>query len=196
MKNKVLLIIFVFQIVSPLKVLAETSANFRTLIDEIITLTEKHFFDSVKVSDSKWKIRVKQLQGYSDTATSTDQLADSINSLLGTLKSSHTHYFPKTDPKRYQLLGVFSTLYDQSREGLFIYEGIGIDTRRVDGQFVISAVFDGFPAMEAELLFGDTIVAVDGKPFHPIRTFREKTGKTVRVKVDRYGGNNCEGDEN
>ena len=167
---------------------ADTSDKFRPLVDEIVTLVEKHFYDSIKVSDLKWKNRAKQLQQYGDTATSADQLADSINALPGILETSHTHYFPKSDPKRYQLLGVFSTLYDQNREDLFIYEGIGIDTRRVDGRYVIISVFDGFPAKKAGLRFGDTITAVDGKTFHPIRSFREKTGKTVRIKVDRHGG--------
>ena len=187
MKTGVFPIILIFLIFSPWSLLADTSDNFRLLTDEIISLVEKHFHDSVKVSDSRWKSRVKQLQRYSDTAISADRLADSINALLSILEASHTHYYPKGDPKRYQLLGVFSTLYDQNREDLFIYEGTGIDTRRVDGRFVIVSVFDGFPAQEAGLRFGDTIVTVDGKPFHPIRSFGEKTGKTVRIKISRHG---------
>jgi carboxyl-terminal processing protease len=186
MKKRTILIILLFRIVSPLATPSDTSDNFRPLIDEIVTLVEKHFYDSIRVSDLKWKNRVKRLQQYGDTATDADQLADSINAFLGMLETSHTHYFPKSDPKRYQLLGVFSTLYDQNREDLFIYEGIGIDTRRVNGRYMIISVFDGFPAKEAGLRFGDTIVAVDGKTFHPIRSFREKTGKTVRIKVKRY----------
>jgi len=188
MKRSVFLIVFLFWIFSPLTILADTSDNFRPLIDEIITLVENHFYDSVKVSDSRWKSRVKQLQGYGDTATSANQLADSINSLLGILKTSHTHYFPKSDPKRYQLLGVFSTLYDQSHEDLFVYEGIGIDTRRINGRHVLLSVFDGFPAREAGLRFGDTIVAVDGKGYEPILSFIGKNGKTARVKIHRHGG--------
>jgi carboxyl-terminal processing protease len=187
MKTCVFPIVLIFWILSPWPLPADTSANFRSLTDEIVSLVEKHFLDSVKVSDSGWKSRVKRLQGYSDTAISANQLADSINALLSILGTSHTHYFSKDDPKRYQLLGVFSTMYDQNREDLFIYEGAGIDTRRVDGRFVIVSVFDGFPAKEAGLRFGDTIVAVDGKIFHPILSFRGKTGKTVQIKVNRHG---------
>ena len=113
-------------------------------------------------------------------------MAHDVNSLLATLNTSHTSYFSKGNPKRYQLLGLFKGLYDQSREELFVYEGIGIDTCHLDGEIVIVSVFDGFPAQKAGLRFGDRIVSVDDSKFHPIESFEERTGKTVRIKVDRH----------
>ncbi|HMA64630.1 MAG TPA: S41 family peptidase [Chitinispirillaceae bacterium] len=187
MTRKPIFAAIVLLILSPLTIVADFSGSYRPVIDEIITTVEKHFYDSARVSNSNWKSRARQLQAFGDTATSADQVADSINTLLGSLKASHTHYFTKNDPKRYQLLGVFSTLFDQSHDNLFVYEGIGIDTRRNDERFVILSVFDGFPAKEAGLKFGDTIVAVDGKKFHPILSFKEKTGKTAVVEVVRQG---------
>jgi carboxyl-terminal processing protease len=187
MRRKNLFIVTIFQILLPLTIVADASAGYRPVIDELITTVEKHFYDSSRVSGSKWNRRANQLQKFGDTATNADQVSDSINALLGTLKASHTRYYSKGDPKRYQLLGVFSPLFDRNRDDLFMYEGIGIDTRRSENGFVVLSVFDGFPAKDAGLKFGDTIITVDGKKFHPISSFREKDGKTAEVEVIRKG---------
>jgi carboxyl-terminal processing protease len=168
---------------------AQTSGNgnYHQQIEEVIGIVEGHFYDANAVSNPEWKKAVQKLRDDSDKMADSDQLANRINALLATLNTSHTQYFSKGDPKRYQLLGLFHTLYDQKREDLFVYEGIGIGTRRFDGQTVVLSVFDGFPAQKAGLRFGDRIVSVDDASFHPIRSFQGKTGKTVRVKVDRNG---------
>ena len=82
---------------------------------------------------------------------------------------------------------MFKGLYDQGREDLFVYDGIGIDTCHIDGQIVIVSVFDGFPAQKAGLRFGDRIGSVDDSKFHSIESLEGRTGKTVRIKVDRHG---------
>ena len=185
MKNIILQLILVSWIASPLMCYAQPLSNYRSQVDEVVKLVEEHFYDSSVTSNHQWKNAIRQLLEQIDTVDGPDQLASKINSLLGILNTSHTFYLSKGDPKRYQLLGLFHALYDQNRVDLFIYDGIGIDTRFVDEQFVIISVFDGFPAKKAGLRFGDRIVSVDDINFHPIESFRGKAGKTVLVKVER-----------
>jgi carboxyl-terminal processing protease len=187
MKRKSQFIVTVFLILLPLTIVADSSDCYRPVIDELIATVEEYFYDSTRVTNSKWNRRAKQLKEFGNTANSTDQVSDSINALLETLQASHTHFYSKNDPKRYQLLGIFSPLFDQDRDDLFVYEGIGVNTRRIEEGFVVLSVFDGFPANDAGLKFGDTIVAVDGKGFHPILSFKEKTGKTAELEVVRQG---------
>lgn len=179
--------IFLFYPASVSLTHAEAQSNYRSQLEEVVGLVEEHFYDAAAVSSTQWKEAVRQLLDHVDRTTGPDQFADKVNSLLVTLKTSHTHYYSKGDPKRYQLLGVFNALYEQDREDLFVYDGIGIDTLNVDGQVFIVSVFDGFPAHNAGLRYGDRIVSVDDGKFHPIGSFDGRTGKTVRIKVDRHG---------
>jgi carboxyl-terminal processing protease len=187
MKKKPLLLILLFCLASVAITNAHPQDNYRLQIEEVVGLVEEHFYDAAAVSSIQWKEAVRQLRDNVDRTIEPDQLAHDVNSLLATLNTSHTNYFSKGDPKRYQLLGVFKGLYDQGREDLFVYDGIGIDTCHIDGQIVIVSVFDGFPAQKAGLRFGDRIVSVDDSKFHPIESFEGRTGKTVRIKVDRHG---------
>lgn len=161
--------------------------NCHSLFEEVVGLVEDHFYDIAAVSNSQWKDSVRKAQAHVDCEVGPDGFASNINSLLATLKTSHTHYFSKSDPKRYQVLGIFNGLYDQDRDDLFVYDGIGVDTLNFDDQVKIVSVFDGFPAQKAGLKFGDRIVSVSDMKFHPINSFKGQTGNTVRIKVSRDG---------
>lgn len=187
MKKNVILMIFLFCLASVSLTHAQPLGNYRPQLEEVVGLVEEHFYDVAAVSSTQWKKAVRQLRDHVNSTAGPDQLTSKINSLLAALNTSHTHYYSKGDPKRYQLLGIFNALYEQDREDLFVYDGIGIDTRNVDGQVIIVSVFDGFPAQKAGLRFGDRIVSVDDMKFHPIGSFDGRTGKTVRIKVDRQG---------
>lgn len=186
MKKKFLLLILLFCLASVSTTSAHLRDNYRLQIDEVVGLVEEHFYDAAAVSSTKWKKAVRKIRDNADRAIEQDQLAHDVNSLLATLNTSHTNYYSKGDPKRYQLLGLFKGLYDQSRDDFFIYEGIGIGTCNIDGEIVIVSVFDGFPAQKAGLRFGDRIISIDDSKFHPIESFEGRTGKTVRIKVNRH----------
>ena len=187
MKKKPRLLVLLFCLASVSITNAHPQDNYRLQIEEVVELVEEHFYDAAAVSSIQWKEAVRQLRDNVDKTIEPDQFTHNVNLLLATLNTSHTNYFSKGDPKRYQLLGVFKGLYDQGRKDLFVYHGIGIDTCHIDGQIVIVSAFDGFPAHKAGLRFGDRIVSVDESKFHPIESFEGRTGKTVRIKVDRHG---------
>lgn len=166
---------------------AQQTDKFRLQFEEAVELIETHFYDSIAVSNAQWKINLNRSRNKLDSISKKAQVADIINALLATLNTSHSYYFSKNNPKRYQLLGIFNSLYEQDRKDLFVYEGIGMDTREVDGQVMISSVFDGFPAHKAGLQYGDRILSVDEMDFQPIKSFKGMAGQTVLIKVDRRG---------
>ncbi|MGI9518981.1 MAG: S41 family peptidase [Pirellulaceae bacterium] len=156
------------------------------VFDQVSAHVEEHFFDP-DFNIDEWKRQYAEFRRRAIVAPTRDEFAAIVNELLATLNASHTHYFSRLNPKRYQLLGVFHQLYDEDDESLFVYAGIGIDTRGVDGKSFITAAFDGFPAAQAGLQYGDEIVSVDGAPFHPVLCFAGKADTPVSVVVRRGG---------
>lgn len=158
------------------------------VIGEVTSLVREHFFDEA-VDFNAWQKRAKALREASTKAITRDELERQMNSLLATLETSHTYYYSVNNPKRYQLLGIFSLLHEDKVEfekrKLFLYEGIGIDTRQVDGQTFVSAVYEGLPAFNAGLRFGDRIRSVNGAVFHRMNSFQGKAGKPVTVSIER-----------
>jgi carboxyl-terminal processing protease len=156
------------------------------VFDEVAGIVAEHFYDKQFDVDA-WQLKVEEYRPRAVAATTRDQFAETINELLSSLNTSHTRYFSSNEPRRYQLLGVFSELYGLDQEDLFVYDGIGIETKKIADEVYVSAVFDGLPADQAGLLFGDQILAVDGMPFHPIRSFAGKVGAPVAMKIRRRG---------
>lgn len=154
------------------------------LFDEVSDLVAEHFFDPA-FDVSVWKQRATGFRGAASVADDLDEFGLVVNQLLATLKTSHTYFYARTNPKRFQLLGVFNQLFDQKRADLFIYEGIGIETEHIGDSRYVSAVYDGFPAQLAGVRFGDVIRSVNGIPFHPIDSFKNRSGDTIEFSVER-----------
>ena len=178
-------VIFCFICVAPTT--AQENVAYTEQLEEVLELVEKHFYDAEAVSGDEWKNSAARLREQVGSITNPDRFAAEVNALLATLNTSHTYCFSRGNPKRYQLLGVFNALYEQERADLFVYEGIGIETRRINNQTEIVSVFDGFPAQKAGLRFGDRILSVDGSDFHPIESFKGRSGESVRIGIDRQG---------
>ncbi|MFK7767259.1 MAG: S41 family peptidase [Mariniblastus sp.] len=155
------------------------------VFDEVSNAVKDHFYDR-KFDAGEWQKRSTPFRERALSAKSLDQFDSVVNELLATLNASHTNYFSRRNPKRYQLFGVFNKLYEDD-ESLFCYDGIGIDTKSVDGRTLIVSIYDGLPAAKSGLRFGDEIVSVDGKPFHPIGSFFQKSGVSTKVELLRVG---------
>ena len=154
------------------------------VFDEVSDSVKQHFYRK-DFDEHQWTTTAKPFRDKCLAATTRDQFADAINELLKTLNASHTYYFSKLDPKRYQLLGVFNSMYSDRGDVFFQYDGIGIGTHLHSGNHVIISTFDGLPAQQSGLRYGDTIVSVDDQPFHPIMSF---VGKQ-KCKIELRRGN-------
>ncbi len=171
-------------VISPSLAQGNLDFNKGKLLLEISDLVKAHFYDSTLVGET-WDRRVENHRKALAEVATLDQFDSQVNELLKSLNTSHTYFFTRNNPKRYQLLGVFNRLYDKNDTSLFCYEGIGIDTRTVDDKVFVVSVYDGLPADEAGLMFGDQIVSIDGEAFHPIKSFLRKTNTPVAVDLIR-----------
>ncbi|MFK7736921.1 MAG: S41 family peptidase [Pirellulaceae bacterium] len=156
------------------------------VFDEVVRIVKEHFYDQ-DYDWEAWQSSVVAARENAFAAKSPDAFAVAVNDLLASLQTSHTQYFSKSDPRRYQLVGVFAALYEDRDDDFFCYDGIGIDSRVIEGKTYVTAVFDGFPAAKAGLRFGDQILAVNNEPLQLIRSFAGLSGQQVLVKILRQG---------
>ena len=124
-------------------------------------------------------------------------LAHIINLMLAELNASHTGYYTPQDTAYFDLADIFSgglrrELPKHFSNGEVAYTGIGISTRVVDGRHFVKGVLDGFPAAEAGLEVGDELIAVNGDPFQPVKSFEKRAGQKVTLTVRRQAKGNTQ----
>ncbi|HCO97004.1 MAG TPA: hypothetical protein DIU00_24205 [Phycisphaerales bacterium] len=107
-----------------------------------------------------------------------ESFAKIINQMLAELKTSHTRYYTKWDPGYYIIQVVFGKA-DTHRSG------IGVVTKKIEGHHYVVAALESSPAEKTGIRFGDWLVEADGQPFHPIRSFFNKTGREIELIVQR-----------
>jgi carboxyl-terminal processing protease len=169
-----------------------TGSDFGKLFDAVVEKTGKDFWDKARLAEVGWDKRVAEARPSVVDAPNLEEAARRINALLGEIKSSHTNLLTPDDVDYYILLAVFggADMPQQERDERFwgagvTYAGIGHFSTRIDGRDFVDAVLEGSPAECAGLKVGDEILAVDGAPYHPIRSFRGKVGHPVALTVRR-----------
>ncbi len=162
----------------------EISFDKGAVFDEVFSIVDRDFFDS-KFNGVDWPAAGKKFRERALAAKSEAEFTSHVREMLAMLRTSHTAYFPVSDPKRYQIAGVFGAVLGDDLAALCEFDGVGIDTVIVDGKTWVQSVFDGHPAHGAGILAGDEIVSVDDKPFRAIESFRGKAGQQARFLVRR-----------
>jgi carboxyl-terminal processing protease len=171
---------------------APAAAELGKLFDAVVEKTAKHFWDREKLAALGWEQRASEVRQSVVGAPSLEEAARRINALLGELKTSHTGLWTPDDVEYYILLSVFGGAgmpqqeFDDRFWGAGVtYAGIGHFSVRIGGRDFVDAALEGSPAARAQLKVGDEIVAVDGAPYHPIRSFRGKVGHRADVTIRR-----------
>lgn len=166
--------------------------DFGKLLDAVVEKTAKGFWDKDRLAQVGWEKRAAEVRQSVAEAPSLEEAALRINTLLGELKTSHTNLYTPDDVEYYILLAVFggADMPQQERDERFwgagvTYAGIGHFSVRIDGRDFVDAVLEGSPAERAGLKVGDEILAVDGAPYHPVRSFRGKVGHRADVTIRR-----------
>jgi carboxyl-terminal processing protease len=167
----------------------ETASADLAVFEEVWRTVRDHFYDATFLG-LDWNAVRERYRPLAAAATSEEDRSVVINRMLSELASSHTGYYTASDPAYYQLLDIFSGGLRQPLRRLFpdgqvTYPGIGIFTKQLAGKTFIAGVLDGLPAWKAGLVVGDEILAVDGEPYHPIKSFATKVGQEVRLTIRR-----------
>jgi carboxyl-terminal processing protease len=139
-----------------------------------------------------WQTMRARYRPQAALARSREEMATVLNSMLGELGASHTHYYTPEDPAYYQLADIFSdALRHRGLQRVFptgevTYPGIGVFTQADDqSRAFITGVVEGTPAHQAGLLLGDEILLIDEQPFRPVDSFRGKVGVSVSLLIRR-----------
>jgi carboxyl-terminal processing protease len=167
----------------------EDPAGDLTVFEEVWRAVREHFYDPT-FHGLDWGAVGERYRALAAAAGSGEERSSVINLMLAELGTSHTGYYTASDPAYYQLLDIFAGgLRRQLRrlfpDGQVIYPGIGIFTKQLDGKIFISGVLDGLPAWKAGLVVGDEILAADGEPYHPIKSFAGKVDREMILTIRR-----------
>ena len=172
---------------------ASIREDFDRLFDAVVERVGKSFWDKDGLASAEWERQAQLARPGIIAAPTLEEAALRINALLAKLKTSHTGLLTPDDQDYYNLLDVFSgsrgarKLAKQFRSGVH-YAGIGIFSVRIDDRHFVDAVLEGSPAERAGIKVGDEIVNVDGAPFHPIRSFRDRIGQEATLAISRTRG--------
>jgi carboxyl-terminal processing protease len=171
---------------------AEADKAYGPLFDAVVERISKSFWNKDLLASSGWERRAAEVRQSVIEAPNHAEAARRINALLGELKTSHTGLLTPDDVEYYILLDVFSGgnrvrdfVAQHFWGGGVRYAGAGFFSTRIDGHDFVDAVLEGSPAERAGLKVGDEILSVDAAPYHPIRSFRDKVGDKVRIKLRR-----------
>jgi len=184
MVKLIYLIILFFILGMPIHAQKKLDFDREKVLLEISNKVKGHFYKK-SFDTIVWNDKVNKCLRQMTKTLSLDQFDQTVNELLASLNTSHTYFYSRNNPKRYQLLGIFNSIFDKNDLSLFQYEGIGIDTRTIDEKIFVISVYDGMPAAKAGLTFGDQIISVDGNAFHPIESFQNKSEGSVTIEYIR-----------
>ena len=117
---------------------------------------------------------------YVDEVKPGQLIRAAINGMLQSL-DPYTNFYSEAQAEdyRYEVTGT--------------YAGIGASVRKIDGDVVIEATLENYPAQKAGLWPGDKIIAIDGveikdkKPNEVNDLLKGNAGTSFEVKVDRQG---------
>jgi carboxyl-terminal processing protease len=174
-----------FPQVSPAK-----NSQYSEILNEVWQEVNENFFDP-NFNGVNWRNQRKEYDNQVKQAQSLEEASVVINQMLSELNTSHTRFYTQLEPAYYQLLGIFNnpSFNEEIRkvfpDGKFDYTDIGIFTQEINGKTFIKAILDGSPAAKAALQVGDEVLAVDGKPYHPIQSFVDKADREVKILIQQ-----------
>ena len=159
---------------------AQAPVRFAKQGDELVSHVRERFYDAKKATE--WAARH---QGYGAKARTEEDFERLTHEALAELKASHTAYYPRESLGHVALSSIFRSFLKLKAVQ---YVSMGVDVAELPEGFFVRHVFAGGPAEKAGLLRGDRIVSVEGRPFHPMRSLKDRAGKPTRVTVERERG--------
>src|ERR1700761_7618859 len=168
-----------------------TAAADDPLVSEIDTVVRQHFYAPDKLESLGWTGAVAKARA---ALASSGDPTPVIDTLLATLGSSHTAFYPRSDPAFWQVASIFEpvltrTCAAETRPPLPVTDDeIGVFWRHIGTTWFVAGVYAGGPADTAGIEVGDEAVSADDNPFSPVPAFAGKAGNAVRLAIRRHEG--------
>ncbi len=159
-------------------------ASVRLLFDEVDKIVGEHFYDPAALPKFRQVLNARKAK-----AQTLPDADDGIAQSLRSLAASHTARYLPDQIEYYELLDIFQTQGFRKTAAMhddhIAYAGIGAVARDIGERAFVTHVYDGSPAQKAGLHVGDEIIAVDGRPYQAIESFRGRAGGKVAIQLRR-----------
>jgi carboxyl-terminal processing protease len=126
-----------------------------TLVDEIAAIVTEHFYSPARLQEVDWGASVERARQAFAAANDPNARISALRKLLASLETSHTGYYPRTDPTYWQLSSLFEPVLQRAcpkelTPGFPITrDDIGVFWKQVEGEWFAGGVFVGGPADKA-----------------------------------------------
>jgi len=150
------------------------ATDWSALGDEIVEHVRNRFFDARR--GAAWADRNR---GYARGIVDASSFGDQTSRRLAELDTSHVGWFSVDDPGHAALREVFHASLSQAPTEV---DSIGIE---IGADGLVRRVLAGGAAEEVGLRRGDRILQADGRPFHPVRSIRDRAGRPTVLSVQR-----------
>ncbi len=128
----------------------------------------------------RWEALVESFRPGITGCTTHKQFAALTNKLVKAAHWSHFKYYTDDDWSFWHVRSAFGGGADT------LVEHVGIFPERIDNRWFVRGIFEESPADGVDIVVGDQLVAVDGKPFSPIAPFRGKAETKVTLTLRRH----------
>ena len=174
----------------------EAPRSGNAVFDRAVRLVMDNFYDAADLPAFVDAIR-REINAAHSPLTSASQTARvdaGIDTVLASLRASHTGRFKQDSIAYFELSDVFRGAIRRDLRRLFppqgevSYLGIGMIAAQKDGKWFVTDVYDGSPAARAGILMGDEVLDIDGEPYREIGSFAGKFARKVAVRLRRHAG--------
>lgn len=170
------------------------ATDLARLCAEIVETVRTDFWDPEAAET--WAIRnAGYAEGLENTTEDRAVFVRETRERLAELATSHTAYYTQDDRAYWDLRAIFGRTLrppgdSNGKEGSPVeIDSAGLSARELSHgsgeSWFVERVFAGGPAAAAGVLRGDRLVAVDGEPFHPLASFRGRSGQEVELELER-----------
>ena len=153
---------------------APAEPGFAALGEEVVRIVRDELYDPER--GARW---AAENAGYAAGIADAGIFRAETRRRLAALGVSHTEYHRPDDPGYWGLLSIFAPVLKLPAE----VDSAGLAAAEVAGGWHVERAFAGGPAEKAGLRRGDRLLAADGEPFHPWRSFAGKAGRPVALEV-------------
>lgn len=165
------------------KELAVTPQYCKKTLSKVDKIVRENFFDK-KVASEVWPRALEEHKAGILASKDLIEFGQRVNALIKVLNTSHCALYTHNDDTFFFLRSLFGTLGSKLKQPAYDFTGLGIGgVRCLPNQ--IRYVLDGSPAAEAQLMVGDIIEKVNGRPYFGHVNFLGTAGTAVTLVVKR-----------
>lgn len=154
--------------------------NFKEAWSRIETSISQRFYARTSRKDEMDKLFAKY-GPLASAAKTKGEFNKTVNDMIAEFGDSHFALLTDEDQAYYMM----DNLANPDKAA--VMPEIGLWFKPTAKGFVVTMVLEGSEAADADIRKGDVIKTVDGKPFSPVTSLKDKVNKKVTLEIEREG---------